>query len=226
MKKLTNKMIGFKSLMGVLLISSSLLGCGSDNARLRERAQIEGEESAKMAVEAENANREKRVTEMEADLQRRQQVYHALKGTYQGPDTKGYESRFVLTPSLPFYKPNRVRTVEEVTNDLTNLFITVEVSFWDPADSLNRYSCHFQTVRPDLETGRMYLSVDGCPFSFAVFMGDVNLDSNSEEPASSSSQVVKSVLAGINTKISKIHIEERGRNTSDVIQFSLDRKGQ
>lgn len=226
MMKLLNEMVGIKNLIGILLITASVSGCGSDNNRLRERAQIEGEESAKMAVEAENNNREKRVTEMEADLQRRQQVYHALKGTYQGPDTKGYESRFVLTPSLPFYKPNRVRTVEEVTSDLTNLFITVEISFWDPSDSLNRYSCHFQTVRPDLETGRMYLSAEACPFSFVVFMGDVNFDPNAEVPATSSSKVVKSVLAGVNTQISKIHVEERGRNTSEVIQFSLDRKGQ
>ncbi|MBN8555449.1 MAG: hypothetical protein J0L93_08395 [Deltaproteobacteria bacterium] len=225
MKKLISKISGFKNLAGVLFVATIIWGCGSDNNRLRERAQIEGEESAKMAVEAENTNREKRVSEMESDLQRRQQVYHALKGTYQGPDNKGYESRFVLTPSLPFYKPNRVRTVEEVTNDLTNLFITIEVSFWDPTDSLNRYSCHFQTVRPDLETGRMYLSTEGCPFSFAVFMGDLNVDPNNETPASSSSQVVKSVLAGVNTKISQIHIEERSRNTPDVIQFSLDRKG-
>ncbi len=226
MNQLTNVIPKLKYLLGILIISAGQLGCGSDNSRLRERAQIEGEESAKKAVEAENNNREKRVTEMESDLQRRQQVYHALKGTYQGPDTKGYESRFVLTPSLPFYKPNRVRTVEEVTGDLTNLFITVEVSFWDPTDSLNRYSCHFQTVRPDLETGRMYLSAEGCPFSFAVFMGDVSVDPNADVPATSSSKVVKSVLAGVNTQISKINIEERSRNTSEVIQFSLDRKGE
>lgn len=200
----------------------SLVGCGSDNDRLRERARIEGEESAKKSVEAENSNRERRVSEMETDLQRRQLVYHAVKGVFQGPDKKGYESRFVLTPSLPFYKPDRVRTVEEVTNDLTNLFITVEVSFWDPTDSFNRYSCQFQMVRPDLETGRMFLSSESCPFSYTIFMGE-DLKPQSE-PSRASSQVVKSVLSGSINKIENILIEERSRNTTETIEFSLNRK--
>lgn len=205
-------------LVGVLVISA----CGSDNDRLRERARIEGEQSAKMAVEAENTNRELRVTEMEADLQRRQLVYHAVKGVYQGSDEKGYASRFVLTPSLPFYKPSRVRTVEEVTNDLTNLFITVEVSFWDPNDSFNRYSCQFQMVRPDLETGRMFLSAESCPFSYTIFMGEDLAPQ--EVPTQQSSKVVKSVLAGVTNKIEQIRIEERSRNNADTIEFLLKRK--
>lgn len=221
MRKLINE-TGIVGLLGILVFAANLSGCGSDNGRLRERAQIEGEESAKKAVAAENSNRELRVSEMESDLQRRQLVYHAVKGVYQGSDEKGYESRFVLTPSLPFYKPSRVRTVEEVTNDITNLFITVEVSFWDPKDSFNRYSCQFQAVRPDLETGRMFLSAESCPFSYTIFMGEDLKPQN--EPTQESSKIVKSVLAGVTNKIDQIRIEERSRNTTDTIQFRLTRK--
>jgi hypothetical protein len=112
---------------GLGLISLlSAIGCGDNSDRIKQNAQIQSEEAAKKSVEADNSNREKRVSELEADLQKRQLVYHAVAGAFEGLDPKNYQSRFVLTPSLPFYKPDRVRTIEEVDLSATPLLALSE----------------------------------------------------------------------------------------------------
>lgn len=213
----------FKTLSFVV-VASLISACGSTNSRLRERAQIEGEETAKKSIEAENSNRERRVTEMENDLQKRQTFYKALEGTYVGERNWGglnQKLQVVIKPSLSVYRPDRIRTVEEVETDLTSLFLNVQMVSDTEGGTVG---CLFSNIRPDLQTGVMNLFSENCnsfPFFYTLKLSDEN--SKVDESLSDSSRVAGTVLKGSIGQIQKLMIEERAKNSRAQVVFNVDR---
>lgn len=178
----------------ILFLSTALLvvGCGDNNDRIKENAQIQGEEGARKAVEAENSNRDKRVAEREADLQRRLLYYAALTGkdsvaVYTGKDSFGYDVRLILTFAGSYYVPNRVRSLEEVEKQIAGLSLNIDVDFFDPTDAKGNFKCEAIGIEPKLETGLIQFKPHNkeCPFNFYL-SADANLISENEEPRPSS----------------------------------------
>ncbi len=211
--------------LATITMTVALWGCGSDNDRLRERAQIEGEEVAKKAIEAETSNRESRVGEMEADLQKRQAFYQAVIGTYRGTrlwNDKKTDLQIVIKPSLSVYKPDRVRTIEEVQSDLTNLYLNVQVV----SETENgQVGCLYSNIRPDLETGVMNLFSEACssfPFFYSFRLSDSKEAEDIQGPTDSS-RLAGSVLLGAVTQVQSLVIEERAKNSRALLEFQVVR---
>ncbi len=198
-------------LPAILLASLMLVSCQQGDERLKEKAALEGEESAKKQIEAEKKYLEERAEEMEADLARRQRFYTAVAGIYEGtmqgadPADK-LRVRFTFAPSLPPYKSNRTRALDEIVQDLNNLHFNVQVIQWteDGSSSGIAFGCVFQNVRPDLETGQMNLAASDCSSLYSIHLAE---DENI--PAGGAFKVVRSD----STRLSSAILNEQG---SDV----------
>ncbi len=162
-----------KVFLCLIFASMFLMGCNQDPEKLKEKADIEGEAQSK----GQQRNEGGRATKMEADLATRQNFYQALAGIYEGSlvgaDANGspinLSVRLTFVPSLPPYKSDRIRTVDEVTSDLNNLFLTVQVVQWDPVDKDSIvFGCTYEHVRPDLTKGEINLAAGDCQSLFKI----------------------------------------------------------
>ncbi|MDZ4660136.1 MAG: hypothetical protein SGJ18_00820 [Pseudomonadota bacterium] len=168
-----------KSLFYLLIVSAVIVGCSQNPDKLKEKADLEGEGQTKGQQRAEG----ERAAAMEKDLAIRQSFYQALSGIYEG-DLSGVDSsgrpiklnvRLTFVPSLPPYKSDRVRAMDEVIADINNLFLTVQVLQWDPVDTESIvFGCTYEKVRPDLTKGVINLAQADCQslFNLRVFETD------------------------------------------------------
>jgi hypothetical protein len=138
------------------------------------KARAEGRAQALEDVKAQNDNLNKRAQSMEEELAQRHKFFQGTSGTYSGkaygPNGNPFMTKITLTPSLPPYPSNgRVRTVEEVTHDLNNLYFNAEVLDTDVAGTIAA-GCIFKAVRPDLKKGTIHLVSEDCrkTYHFAV----------------------------------------------------------
>lgn len=162
-----------KAVLCLLLITLSTLGCNQDASKLKEKADLEGEGQSKGQQRAES----ERAAKMEKDLATRQNFYQAIAGIYEGT-LAGVDSnnapinlnvRLTFVPSLPPYKSDRVRTIDEVVADINNLFLTVQVVQWDPIDKDSIvFGCTYENVRPDLKKGEINLANGDCQSLFKI----------------------------------------------------------
>ncbi len=166
----------FNLVIGVSLVSAALFsGCETSKSsdKIREIADIQGQQQ----VNAERQYLESKARAMETDLEKRQRFYQALAGTYEGMMRVGqgdFKIRLTLAPSLPRYVPSdRVRTVEEVTSDLTNLYFNVQVVQWNPQTRFGSVGCLVAHVRPDIVRGRVNVASEDCKnlYSFQITDG-------------------------------------------------------
>ncbi len=162
--------IGFIFAIGIVLA-----GCGDNGDRIRERASIEGQETAKKQIEAENLNRDDRVYKAEQDLERRRRFIDALVGKYEGTLTNErdkFRIKLRIGSSLPPYTPpNRVRSPEEVAFDLNNLFVNIQTSLLSD-DGIGIGGCAYESVRPGFESGKMSLISKECFTSYELEIAD------------------------------------------------------
>lgn len=158
----------------LLGMSAALTACQNqdDKDRLNERSKIEQEG----ALQAQTANLEKRVGEMENDLNARHFFYESVKGVYEGKvqaSDAEYNIRMTFTPSLPPIARGRTRTMAEVEYDLNNLSFNVQVVQWKPNLPTAAVGCRVQGVRPDLSSQEMTISSQECPNLYhIVFRGN------------------------------------------------------
>ena len=141
------------------IIGITLSACASDNNRIQEIASLQSEAASKKAVEEENKNIEAWAAQMEEDLQTRLYFYHAMAGTYEGDyliEGERFKVRLTLVPTLPVYQPDRIRRLEEITDDLTKLYLSAFIVEWDP-ETRSTLGCSFENLRPDLNSGEIYL---------------------------------------------------------------------
>ena len=136
-----------------------LSACDGGDSRLREKATIEGEATARRQVEAENDRLRAWGQEMEEELTMRHRFFEGVSGIYEGtvdvPGTTPSSIRIVLNPSIPrFPDRSRARTIEELSFELNNLnFIGQAVTWYnigtgdEPRE--DGFGCTYEAVRPD-----------------------------------------------------------------------------
>lgn len=194
-------------LVGALIALSS---CGSNEDRIKSRAQIEAQENARSQVDAENQYLEKRAQDMELDLARRQRYYDALVGTYEGTYEgiygKPFKMKLILTSSLPNYvPPRRIRTLDEIQTDLNSLFLNAQEVIWDEDTSL-ALGCVYEKIRPDIRAGKLHLASEECKVSFNLAISDnpeISVPENEEEDTDSPGLASK-VMAGVVNEIQSL----------------------
>ncbi len=156
----------------LLLVISVVLftACGKPDANnLEEKTQRE--------LQVENGNLERKAQTLESDLRRKQNFFIALEGTFEGNlpvGDKEFKTRITLIPSLPIYNSNRVRTLEEITADLNNLFFTVQATHWNSKGSAVASGCIFSQARPDFLNGQTIATGENCANVYRISMYESN----------------------------------------------------
>jgi hypothetical protein len=196
----------------VVLALASGFGCRSkDLDVVSERAGLEAEKQ----IEKEKASREKLAGEMEMDLSNRQRFFQAVRGVYEGEveiDGAPFQLRVRLIPSIPPYRSSRVRQLDEIENELTNLHFSVEVKLWSGSDRRNAVGCHLDEVHPDLVSGRVDLVAQGCPtLSFSL-----------SHPADSA-MTAAAIMDGKQDSVAKITGTIEPATTASISNFSAAR---
>lgn len=203
-------------------------GCAQqDDKRIEDRAELEERVGFKLDQERLIA----RAKEMEADLERRHRFYQALNGEYSGIYTTSSGVKFAtkvkLLPSLPPYlPPNRIRTLEEISSDINNLYFNIQVLHWSPGNSATAVGCVFQEVRGNLEKGRIEVAQAACPNVYSVRIIDPksgpvaqpnDLDKNSTDLA-------QKILNQTATSVEQLKVVMQPSNNADEYLLELKRE--
>jgi hypothetical protein len=221
-----------KRAIGLILILAALSGCREkDLSSVSETAGLQ----AGQQVEAENQNRIKRASEMEADLGTRHRFYQGVRGIYEGTfetDSGTFNLRLTLIPSVPPYLSQRTRTVEEITYDLSNLHFSVQIVQWNPAHPLSAVGCRIEGVHPDLSSGEINIASENCPNVYQLKLTD-SLGAKKENgkglvPSSgrASEQVAESLLQGKLNHAEAIVGQIQPTTTAAIYYFTAERVKQ
>lgn len=162
------------SLLSLGVLSGALLlsGCQGDE-RLSEVSAVQSEAQ----LQKENANLARKSGLMESDLKNRHRFYQALKGKFEGSfqsEIGEVKFRITLSPSLPPYQTDRVRQLEEVTSDLNNLYLNIQVVQWNPSAPTSAVGCRVSQVRPDLMNGEITISSESCSNLYRLKIAESN----------------------------------------------------
>lgn len=216
----------------VVLVSAAalvLVGCGQGDERLKERAGIESEISAKKSIEVENNNRAARAREMEEDLLRRHRFYQALKGTYEGKfaDETGaqWNIRFTFVPSLPPYKTERVRAIEEIVADINNLYLNVQVVQWSGTRSAAA-GCKAENIRPDIERGEVSIATSSCPVLYSLSLSIEGDPSGPVDRGGRSAEISRRLVTGEQGAVAAIVGRGASVTHPDPFTFTVRRSDQ
>ncbi len=183
---------------------------GNSNPDLRTDTEIETEKQ----IQAENENIRKRVEAMETDLNRRHRFYDAISGAFNAKypkttsDGKTLDVRVTISKTAPYFKTDRVRTLDEVTNDLNNLSLNVQLSIWDSEVSIG---CLFESIKPDLQTGVFLMASENCSRSLTIDLGET------------SSEIAAAISKGEQQKADYLRIEERLKFTGETLHYQVAR---
>ncbi len=215
----------FRTRFALALISLTLVACYDDgSSALKEKAGIEGEAAAQKQLQAENENLARRAKEMEADLAKRHRFYQAAKGTYEGvlkTEQGQFNIRLTLIPSLPPYVTDRVRALDEIVTDLTNLHFNVQVVQWNPANSQSAVGCRIEKVSPDMANGEITATSESCSNLYMLQLSeDPNLGFS---PGGRSMSLAAAVLEGKLGTVSHMVGRVQPTTNASVYEFSASR---
>lgn len=213
-----------------LVLAVLLSGCGSENQRIQEIASLQSEAASKKAINEENKNIEAWAAQMEKDLQTRLHFYHAMAGTYSGEyqiNGETFNTRLTFVPTLPVYQPDRIRRLEEITDDLTKLYLSAFVVEWDP-ETRSTLGCSFENLRPDLNSGETYLVSENCPKFYTIYLSERRESSDLSDPNPKikpqvSPRMTEAVLAGQINKLDRLMIQAESENRPDVSILEMKR---
>ena len=171
----------FKILM-TTVIGMGLIGCADQSMdKYKERAEYAQEGANK----AENKNIDERAHKMELDLQKRFRFYNGVSNNYVGLfkiNGNDYQMRVEMFPSIHIIESDRIRTLEEIQDDMNNLHLNAQVVIWDKAGSIGAKGCVFTAVKPDIMNGVIQLSSTDCPNRYTIYVGN-NKSSQSQATA-------------------------------------------
>ena len=195
-----------KVILTFLLLANGLLsGCAQqDENKYKEKAQIE--ENAKTKADLDSLNA--RAKDMETDLRKRFRFYKGISYKFLGTfEINGNVYRLKMTFSPTFFvtETERVRTLEEIQEDLNNLYLSAQVVLWDEESVLGTSGCTFERVRPDLKTGKMNLISADCPLQLSLILTTPN--SNSADRDSVGALLANALLSGGQDSVDHLHVE-------------------
>ena len=192
----------------MLFLLVTIVSCGKPDAKnLEEKAQRE--------LMVENENLDKRAMQLESELSRKQLFFSALEGTFEGSffaGEKEFKTRVTLIPSLPPYIANRIRTLDEVTADLNNLYFSIQTTHWNSKGTAVAAGCIFSQIRPDYDNGQVVAASGNCANVYKVSMYESNEGESPMESLGASDILNKSqsisnkVLNKKMDKVNEIHV--------------------
>ena len=202
-------------------------GCAQQDVnKFKEKAQAEENAKTEAGQDAVNA----KAKAMEADLQRRHRFYQSLSGSYAGTFTHSsgmkFTTRLKLIPSLPPYVPtDRIRTLEEISADINNLYFNVQILHWSPGNSASATGCVFQEIRGNLEKGRVEAIRAECPNVYSVRIIDPEKSYQTREELEINSVLLAAKI--LNNEVNRVTLVKaimQSSNNSDEYELELARE--
>lgn len=206
--------------MMVLGMAFGLSGCQGDERITQVSAQ-----ERKAQIEVDN----KSALEMETDLQIRQRFYQGVAGTFEGMATgesgTNYKIRILLIPSLPPFKPNRIRMREEVASDLSKLFFNAQVILWNPESKIGAVGCLASGISPDLNKGEVIIASPDCPNVYKILIHNQGLINGKVQGTSfeNSAAVAQALMDGNENTVQALYGTIHPKTTSETINFGVER---
>ena len=210
-----------KIVSGLLVGSVIVLGGCQGDERLSQVSTLQTEAQ----LQAENENLAKKSKVMEEDLEKRHRFYQALKGKYEGSfqsEIGPINFRITFSPSLPPYKTDRVRQLEEVSSDLNNLYLNVQVIQWNPSSQTSAVGCRVSQVRPDIMNGEIIIASESCSNLYRLRIGEVN--SGQEDGSSNARRMSEWIAARQMEKVEAIMGEVQPSTNASIYSVVATRK--
>ena len=222
-------------LLTALILGGALVGgCENQgNERLKEKAQIEGRETAEEETKAQNENLAQKSSEMEEDLKVRHRFYQAVKGNYEGTfktEQGTFKIKLNLVPSLPPYTSDRVRQLDEIVADINNLYLNAQIVQWNPSNSLSAVGCRIENIRPDIVNGTIDIASENCANFYGLWVAQADDAVNIRKPKPTtldprvSGEVATSIRDGRYNTVAEIQGEVHPTTNAIVYEFSAVRK--
>jgi hypothetical protein len=171
-------------------------------------------------IMAGTSNSVQRVIELERDLANRMSVFDRIAGTYSGSvvippsysGSKDLELRFRISIYFlerPIIPTDRLRSEEEVRDDIQNLHFKVEV-----LETEVPFTCVFDDVKPEMGTGQMNLVSQDC----TVKTFGLSLD----DPSNITDLKMDLLKENLSEEIDELFVDFRLRGVSYPIRFLRD----
>ncbi len=206
------------------ILAAFLVGCSNQgDDRLKEKAGIEGREQA----EQQQKILDERSRRMEQDLTERQNFFRALEGIFEGViQETNVKVRFVFTPNRPIYYPSdRIRTNEEVADDLLNLSFESYVSLqFQEYPDIPPSDCLVSNIRPDLVRGFVKVSSEesDCPNRFHILVAETFLNRRPDAEVHAL-DIARQALGGEVDEFKVLNVRNFSANGPEIYQFKMER---
>ena len=187
----------------------TILGCAEQSLdKYKERAQAE-EEAGR---DVENENLARRARAMELDLRKRYKFYTSISNDYQGQfkiNKNSYMLRIIFLPTLHILETERVRSLEEIQDDLSNLFLNAEVRVWSEESNIGVNTCVFEKIKPDMNNGWVQLMSSSCSNRFLIKLTENNISLQNRNVTSAN--LARAILNNEQTTIDYLQVEASSR---------------
>ena len=193
----------------LILVAFVLSACDKPSSDgTYERAKKESE----AGKDAQNGNLAEKAQKMEDDLRRRYRFYSGVSKKYNGK-FKIKENEYVMSvsmsPTIHVVDTGRVRTLEEIQDDLNNLFLIAEVKISDLEGSIGAPGCVFKDVKPDIMSGTVRLIDGGCGNTYTI---SVTVPGTSEDDRLTvSTMLAREMLDGTQIGANHLYIDVSSR---------------
>lgn len=166
--------------------------------KFQKRAQIEQEGSNR----AENENLQRKSNAMEETLQKRYRYYMGISAEYHGQfmiQENHYMAKLIFTPSLHLVPTDRIRTLEEIQEDINNLYLNAQFILWDSEGQLGSQGCIYEKVKTNMLTGQIELFSTSCPTRMTILFSQTGSQKESRHLVSK--KLNEELLAGSRNNI-------------------------
>ncbi len=168
------------------------------------------------ARDSENRNLAEKAKQMEKELRVRYRFYEAASGEFEGPVKIG-RNEFIFSlrvwPSINIIETDRVRTLEEINQDINNLYLKAQAVFiLNDRNAKGAYNeCFFDQIKPELKAGAILLgSPESCRNIYMLSLADnKKMGGTSAEIKAMRESLAARVLAGESKKIPNFHVAMR-----------------
>jgi hypothetical protein len=129
-----------------------------------------------------------------------------------------------MIPSLSLYQSGRIRTIEEVTQDLNSLYLNSQIVIWNLKSKLSAGGCIFQETKPDLILGQIALVNRECANLYSIQIGDGQGVLDNPNISSVSKEFSRKVLAGELDQIEELLVFMQPTNNAQAQEFVLKKR--
>jgi hypothetical protein len=181
----------------ILIITFSFLSCvkNTNNDPVKEQADTQ----SRSQMEAENNNQRLWAQKMEDDLNEVKKFLQGVSGSFLGHveiENIDFLIKLELISNMPIIFSDRVRTLDEITYELSNIALNINVKLENPRVSNSAVSCIVENYKPDTVKGIVQILSQSCKNIFKLYLSNGNDPSSDDILIEDSIKIAKEVSMG------------------------------